>query len=100
MYEWLQQWRKAALFAAIFAHFEDCQKSLLWNVDFADSLHALLAFFLLLQKLAFATDVSPVALGQHILTQRRDRFPGDDLGSNRRLNSDLEHLPGDQLAHF
>jgi hypothetical protein len=39
---------------AALANLEDGQKGFLGDIDAADALHALLAFFLLLQQLAFA----------------------------------------------
>ena len=42
------------LLLLILAHPQNSQKSLLRNIDLANPLHPLLAFFLLLQQLAFA----------------------------------------------
>ena len=76
------------------------QERFLRNLHGADALHALLAFLLLLEQLALARDVAAVALGQHVLAQRLDRFARDDAGADRRLDRHLEHLPRDQLAHL
>src|SRR3954453_12232849 len=73
------------------------QECLLRNLDAADALHALLAGLLLLEQLALARDVAAVALGQHVLAHRPDRLTGDDVGTDCRLDGNLEHLPGDQL---
>src|SRR5262249_37112973 len=43
-------------------------------------LHSFLAFFLLFEQLAFARDVSAVALGGDILAQRLDALPCDNPG--------------------
>src|SRR6185436_12461710 len=76
------------------------EEGLLRDFHRADALHALLAFLLLLEQLALARDVAAVALGEHVLAQRLDRFARDDAGADRRLDGDLEHLPRDQLAHL
>ncbi len=65
------------------------------NFDRPDPLHPLLAFLLLFQQLSFARDVAAVALCEHILPHRRNRFSGDDLTADRRLQRHHEHLPRD-----
>jgi hypothetical protein len=63
--------------------------------------HPLLPFLLLVEQLLFPGNVAAIALGRHILPQRRDRFPGDDLAADRGLDRDLESMcpvsssPGD-----
>src|ERR1700682_180600 len=68
---------------------------LLWNLDRTDPLHPSLAFLLLFQQLAFARDVAAIALGKHVLPHRWNRFAGDHLAADRRLQRHLEHLPRD-----
>src|SRR5262245_39902965 len=51
------------------------QERLLGDFDSADLLHALLAFLLLLEKLALAGDVAAVALGGHVLAHGLHRLP-------------------------
>src|SRR5260370_1381685 len=75
------------------AHFENREERLLRDVDFADSLHAAFAFFLFLQQLALARDVTAVALGQNVLAHGGHSLAGDDLGSNRGLDGHFKHLP-------
>src|SRR5436190_3290067 len=82
------------------SHPEHRQEGLLRDLDSADTLHPLFPFLLLLQQLALAADIAAVALGQHVLAQRLDRFPGDDAAADGRLDGDLEHLPWNQLAHL
>ena len=84
----------------IFADFEDGEEGLLGDVDLADALHALFAFFLLFEELALAGDVAAVAFGDDVFADGGDGFAGDDLGADGGLDGDLEHLPGDELAHF
>src|SRR5213079_2617269 len=60
-------------------------------------LHALLSFFLLLEQLALARHVAPIALGGDVLAQRADRLAGDHFGPDRGLDHDLEQLARDQL---
>jgi len=67
----------------VFPHPQDGQKRLLRDIDFPD---ALLAFFLLFEELALARDVSAIALGQHILAQRAERFAGNDLSADGVLD--------------
>src|SRR6185437_10311692 len=82
------------------ANLEHREERFLRNVDAADALHAFFAFLLLFEQLALAGDVAAIAFGQYVLTDRMDGFAGDDLGADRGLNGDLEHLAGDQFAHF
>ena len=82
------------------ADLQDGEERLLRNLDRADLLHALLALLLFLEQLALARDVAAVALGQHVLAQRLDGRPRDDVRADRRLHRHLEHLPGDQLLHL
>src|SRR5438105_10920807 len=55
-------------------HFDEC---FLRNVDAAKRFHALFAFFLFFQELAFAGDVAAVAFGGDILAQRADGLARD-----------------------
>ena len=52
----------------IHLRFKHGQKRLLRDFDFSELLHPLLAFFLLLQQLAFAGNVAAVALRGHVLS--------------------------------
>ena len=85
---------------AAFAHFQDREEGFLRDIDAADPLHALLAFFLFFQELAFPADVAAVALRQNVLAHRVYGLSGDDLGADGGLDGDFKHLPGDQFAHF
>src|SRR5271156_6277678 len=70
---------------------------LLWHVDAADRLHPLLAFLLLLQQFALAGDVTAVALGQHVLSDRANVLARNDFGPDRGLYRHLELLARNQL---
>src|SRR5213592_2897097 len=76
---------------------QDRQERLLWDLDRSHLLHALLSFFLLLEQLALARHVAPIALGGDVLAQRADRLAGDDFGPDRGLDHDLEQLARDQF---
>src|SRR5512139_2291194 len=62
------------------------EEGLLRDLDLAELLHALLAFFLLLEQLALARDVAAVALGEHVLAQRLDGRAGDHVRADRGLD--------------
>src|SRR5262249_46540148 len=83
--------------AATTVHLEHGKEGLLRDLHCADLLHALLALLLLLEQLALAGDVAAVQLRRHVLAQRLDRLPGDHVGADRRLDRDVEELPGDGL---
>src|SRR6202171_5937596 len=68
-------------------------EGLLRNLDRTNALHPLLAFFLLLQQLAFARDVTAIAVCRDLLPHRRNRLAGDHLAADRRLQRHDEHLP-------
>src|SRR5258708_7035174 len=85
---------------AVLSDLQDGQKRFLRNVHTPDSLHALLTFFLFFEELSLTGNVATVALGENVLTNGGDRFAGDDLRPNRRLDRDFKHLPGDQLLHL
>ena len=72
------------------ALFKHGQERFLGNVDRPHILHALLAFFLLFQQLAFPRDVAAVALGGHVLPHGFDGFTGNDLPTDGRLQRDFE----------
>src|SRR6202789_2050884 len=84
----------------LFADLENRQECLLGNVDFADPLHALFAFFLFLQQFALSADVSAVTLGDDVFADGGNSLPGDDLRADGSLNRHLEHLPWNQFAHL
>src|SRR3974390_1261548 len=85
-------------FSAI--HLERGDEGFLRDVDLAELPHLLLAFLLLLQKLAFARDVAAVAFGGDVLAQRAHGFARNDLASDRGLDRNLEHVRRDQLLHL
>ena len=45
-------------------------------------------------------DVAAVALGDDVLAHGVDGLAGDDLGADRGLDGDFEHLAGNQFAHL
>src|SRR5581483_2978680 len=72
----------------------------LGDIDAADALHALLAFFLFLEEFALAGDVAAVAFGQNVFAHGRYGFAGDDLGADRCLDGHFKHLPRDEFFHL
>src|SRR6266436_644744 len=87
-----------SLFVAGGGYFEDGEEGFLRNIDLADALHALFAFFLFFEEFAFAGYVTAVALGQNVFAYRCDRFAGDHAAADGGLNGHLEHLPWNQFA--
>src|SRR5271156_5469196 len=85
---------------ALLPDLEQGQESLLRNLDASDLLHPLLPFLLLLEQLAFSRDIAAVTLGGDVFAQRLDGFTRDDLGADRGLNRDFEHLARNQFAHL
>src|SRR5262245_59155502 len=79
---------------------EGLDEGLLGDVDPPDGPHALLAFLLLLEQLALAGDVAPVELGRHVLAEGLHRLAGDHLAADRRLDRDVELLPGQELLQL
>src|SRR5271168_3094362 len=96
----LEMLRAGSATIALLPDLEQGQESLLRNLDASDLLHPLLAFLLLLEQLAFSRDIAAVTLGGNVLAQRFDGFARDNLGADRGLNRDFEHLARDQLAHL
>lgn len=82
---------------AFIPHPQRSNKRLLRDAHAAIFPHPLLALFLFLQKLSLAGGVAAVAFGRHVLSERADRFPGDDLAADRGLDRDLEHVAGDEV---
>src|SRR5216684_4551640 len=64
------------------------------DLDRTHPLHPSLSFFLLLEQLALAGDVAPVALGQDILAHRRYRLARDHLTADGRLDRHFVQLAG------
>src|SRR5262245_11510657 len=81
-------------------HLEHGQERLLWDLHRPHLFHPFLSFFLFLQQLPLPGDVAAIALGEHVLAERRNGFPGDDLLADGRLDDDLEQLAGDQLLEL
>src|ERR1700754_5204611 len=79
-------------------HLKRGNKSFLRDVDLAELPHLLLAFLLLLQKLALAGVVAAVAFCGDVLAQRAYGFARDHLAADRRLDRNLEHVRRDQLS--
>src|SRR5208282_5408915 len=96
----LEMLRAGSATTALLPDLEQGQKSLLRNLDPPDLFHPLLAFLLLLEQLAFPRDIAAVTLGGDVLAQRLNGFARDNLGADRGLNRDFEHLAWNQLAHF
>src|SRR3954464_12179454 len=81
-------------------HLQRLDEGLLRDLDLAELAHALLALLLLLEELALAGDVAAVALRGHVLAQRPDGLPRDDLAADSGLDRDLEHVLRDELAQL
>src|SRR5215813_1085765 len=86
--------------APISIYLQDRQERLLWDLDAAHLLHALLALFLLLEELALARDVAAVALRGDVFAEGADGLAGDDLAADRGLDGDLVLLLGDELLEL
>ena len=69
-------------FPRLFADFEAGEEGFLGDVDLADALHALFAFFLFVEEFLFAGDVASVALGDDVFADGADGFAGYDFGSD------------------
>src|SRR6185369_9787570 len=78
--------------ASLFIDFQNGEEGFLRDLDAANFLHPLLAFFLLLEQLAFARDVAAVTLRNHVLAERLHRLTRDHFVPYRGLNRHLERL--------
>src|SRR5690348_9145191 len=67
-------------------------EGVLRNFHRADTLHPPLAFLLLFQQFAFPRHITAVALREHVLAHRGDRFAGDYFAPDRRLDRHLIQL--------
>src|SRR6059036_3214916 len=74
---------------------EHRHERLLRDLHRPHALHPLLAFLLLLQKLALARHVSAIALGEHVLAHGRHGLARDHLAADGGLDRDLVELAGD-----
>src|SRR5712675_826234 len=81
-------------------HLQRRDKSFLRDVDLAELPHLLLAFLLLFQKLALASDVAAIAFRGDVLAQRTHGLARDHLAADRGLDRDLEHVRRDQFLHL
>ena len=79
-------------------HLQHGQERFLRNVHAADALHAPLAFFLLLQQLAFTRNIAAVAFRQDVFAYGADGLARDDAAADGRLQRHFKHLPRDQFA--
>ena len=69
------------------------------NLHGTKLLHTGLAPLLLLKQLALTSNVAPVALRRHVLTEWSNRRAGQDLPTDRGLDRYSEHLPGNHGRH-
>src|SRR5688572_14688659 len=81
-------------------HFQHGEEGFLRNLDFAHTLHPLLALLLFLEQFPLARDIAPVALGQNVLAHCFHRLAGDDPAADGRLDGHFEHLTGNELPHL
>src|ERR1041384_8199864 len=65
---------RKAVWMTRLVNLQDRQERLLWDLDRSHLLHALLSFLFLLEQLALARHVAPIALGGDVLAQRADRL--------------------------
>ena len=79
--------------------FQYSQKRFLWNLNCTDLFHSFLSLFLFFKQLTFTGDIATITFGRYIFTNRLYRFAGNNLGSDSRLDSDIELLPRNQLFH-
>src|SRR2546425_7194376 len=91
---------RKAVWMTRLVNLQDRQERLLRDLDRSYLLHPLLSFFLLLEQLALARDVPPVALGGHILAQWADGLAGDHFRADRGLDHHLEQLARNQLLQL
>src|SRR5882757_9108961 len=75
-------------------------EGLLRNFHPPNGLHPLLAFLLLLEKLALAGDVTAVALAKHVLADGPDVLARNDSRTDRGLDRHLELLARDELLEL
>src|SRR6185437_9686593 len=73
---------------------------LLRDFDLAELAHALLAFLLLLQKLALARHVAAIAFGGDVLAQRAHGLARDDLAADGGLDRHLNMCGGMSSLSF
>src|ERR1700722_20789291 len=78
-------------------NFQHSEESFLRNVHAAHALHALLAFFLLLEKFSFARNIAAVAFGYYVLADCTNCFARDHVAPDGGLHRNLKHLPRDSL---
>ncbi len=70
----------------------------LWGiVDLADLLHLLLPLLLLFPEFALAGDIAAIAFCGDVFGDGADRFSGNDLAADRRLDRHFEELLRDHL---
>src|SRR5690625_4931366 len=92
--------RKPLPSPSIVVHPQGGEEGGLGDFDVAELAHALLALLLPVQQLALAADVAAVALGGHVLAQRRDGLARHHLAADRRLDGDPAELARDQLLQL
>ena len=79
---------------------QNFNKGFLGNIHLPNRLHPLLAFFLLLEELAFAGDVASVALGGHVFAHGTDALTSHNLAADGGLDGDLLHLNGNDILEL
>src|SRR5439155_1672127 len=76
------------------------KKGFLRNIHLPNAFHSPLSFFLFLQQLAFAGNITAITLGQNIFSDGGNRFPRNHAMADGRLDGDLKHLARDKFLHL
>ena len=80
--------------------FKNSHERTLRNFHCSDLTHPLLTLLLFLQELSLTADITTITLRGHILTDSLHGLTGNDLCSDRRLDSDIELLAWDEFLEF
>ncbi len=97
---WSSGKRAGRTLSLLIPRFEDLNEGVLGDVHLAEGFHLGLTLFLLLEEFALSGDVAAVAFGGDVFAHGADRFPGDDVATNRGLDGDNEHLGRDDFLEF
>ena len=87
-------------FFVLLVKLKNCHKCTLRDLHRTDLAHPLLTLLLLLQEFPLTADITAVTLRGYILTDSLYSLTGNDLCSDRRLDSDIELLARDKFLEL
>ena len=91
---------KVGYIVILLIKFQNREERLLWYLNIAYLLHALLAFLLFLEQFALTTHITTITLGCNVFTHALDGFASYNLSAYGSLNGYIKLLTRNELLQL